>query len=710
MELLWQALRQVVFILDQVAYGLIPSAYELIFYMANINLFNNDILSALINRVYLLLGIFMLFKVAFSLLQYMIDPNTFNDKAKGFGKLITNTLVAMILLVMTPFIFEKAYDIQGDILLSNIIPRLILGDTSYNDYTGDDGEINTDAVTEKQAEIHSMGVDVQFTLFSAFYTLNTDNNADGYTACRPTSEAPLKNVIGSSDMLNDSECWGAVQGDLTNELHRNGGTVRGMFKYSRSAAADAGESEEELATKCSDDICDERNFSNFGALLWWIKAGGNSPFTITYIPIISAIVGGYLLLLLITFVIDIAARVFKLLFLQAIAPIAIISYMDPNESVGSGKFHNWLVECGKTYGSLFLRLAVIYAAIQLVRVILSSVFGATADGSSIYYNGISPTGALNIFVYIFLILGVFTFAKKLPQMIESIFGIKLSGEMSLNPFKSIRENIGATALIGGAVGLGAGGLAAAREGFQESGGGLRGIGHGLRSGILGGISGAVGGARNGFMNNGQTGYVGRAARQGGRVAWNMNNRHTTSLRSRLETGMAGVTGAPLPSYVDEQNSAVYKRFEENADAIRKNMEEQRDRDATVRAAQAALTFAENNGTDTDIIAAQARLRAARDNWENNVFRGHEANFLNDDSMARWAENERINREHRSLAGFNGANHLSFEDMTNASLTNSRRQAVQQARAELEHSNAFEDNQRAGRNFERHSHREWQAHR
>ena len=154
------------------------------------------------------------------------------------------------------------------------------------------------------------------------------------------------------------------------------------------------------------------------------------------IPIISCIVGGYLLLLLVTFAIDIAARVFKLMFLQMVAPIAIISHIDPKESASNGRLHNWAVECGKTYVSLFLRLAVIYLAVQLIRLLTSVVFTAMTDSGSLYYNGLAPEGTLNIFVYILLILGIFTFAKKLPQMIESIFNIKLSGELNLNPFKN----------------------------------------------------------------------------------------------------------------------------------------------------------------------------------------------------------------------------------------------------------------------------------
>lgn len=462
MELIGRALKQVLFVLDQVTYGLIPSAYELIFYLSNVNLFNNEVLLAVINRVYLLLGIYMLFKVAFSMIRFLIDPNAFSDKSKGFGKLITNSLIAVVLLVMTPFIFEKAYELQSDIILSNAIPRLILGDTEYKDYTSSYNKDNKlsdkdlEQIKTQQSTIHSMGVDVQFAMFSAFYNLNVTDNVNGFQqSCAPTKDHPISNVLGSSDMI-ESGCWNVVQKPLTEELHSQGGTLTEIFKYKAQEAKISGE-------KCPDGICDERDFAGFSKLLWWAKAGGNSPSTINYTPIISAIAGGYLLLLLITFAIDIAIRVFKLLFLQTIAPIAIISYMDPSESTSNGKFHNWLVECGKTFASLFLRLAVIYLAILLVKIVTSSIFAAVDDSNSIYYNGVRPTDTMNMFVYVFLILGIFTFAKKVPQMVESIFGIKMSGELTLNPFKNPIISGAATAGLAGASAVAANALGAQKR-------------------------------------------------------------------------------------------------------------------------------------------------------------------------------------------------------------------------------------------------------
>ena len=132
--------RSLMFFLDNVVYGLIPIIYKLFIYLSEIDLFTgNTQITNLIKHIYVLLGIFMLFKISFSLFQYIVDPNSFRDSSKGMGKLITNVLVALVLLVSVPSIFSFAMEIQTVLVQSNAIGRLILGDasvTSSNDVAG----------------------------------------------------------------------------------------------------------------------------------------------------------------------------------------------------------------------------------------------------------------------------------------------------------------------------------------------------------------------------------------------------------------------------------------------------------------------------------------------------------------------------------------------------------------------------------------------
>lgn len=433
MEILQNLFRTLMFFLDNIVYGLIPEIYKIFIYLSELNLFGGESnpLKDLINHIYVLLGIFMLFKVSFSLLQYLVDPNAFRDSSKGMGKLVTNVLVALVLLVSVPAIFSAATELQKRIIHSNAIGQLILG-TNATNYTGsvsDDGRIKTDGV-------ETMAKDLQFMLFGAFYNLNI--NLSTFSACQGTS-----GVFGSTDMAV-GDCLNVVQENFPPDANANGVSLYSFFKYSGSGE------------KCDvNGVCDERNFGHFGNLLWW-KIDGE--YVINYLPFVSTAAGIYVVFLLISFSIDIAVRSIKLCFLQIVAPIAIVSYIDPKESISNGKLHNWAKECASTYFSLFLRLATIFLVMLLVSSITSTVL---AGGEGSIKSQIDDTG-YSIWIYLFLVIGAFMFAKQLPKIIENIFGLKGTGDLSLNPFKSIGEVLTTPAIAAGgaAIGGAVGGMAA----------------------------------------------------------------------------------------------------------------------------------------------------------------------------------------------------------------------------------------------------------
>ena len=449
MDIIQNLFRTLMFFIDKIIYGLIPEIYKIFVYLSELNLYSSDEanpLYKLISHIYVLLGIFMLFKVSFSFLQYMVDPNSFRDSSKGIGKLVTNVLVALVLLVSVPFIFSFAVELQTKIVQSNAIGTLILGtsaaDTSVNDINGEEIKLNT-------VEIGKMARDLQFMMYGPFYSLNlndkmvgTADNPGPFYECRGTS-----GVFGSLDVAsaNDGKCLETLDTKISeyDDAASNGVNLYSFFKYSDE--------------NCPDGVCDARDFGDFDKLLWW-KIDGE--YVINYLPFISTAAGIYVVLLLVSFCVDIAVRTIKLCFLQMVAPIAIVSYIDPKESISNGKLHNWIKECATTYFSLFLRLATLFLVMLLISVISSSVL---ADGG--YISGqVNDTG-YSIWIYLFLVIGSFMFAQKVPGMIESIFGIKSSGDLNLNPFKTYNNardsGFGVAAgLTGGLVGGFAGGAAA----------------------------------------------------------------------------------------------------------------------------------------------------------------------------------------------------------------------------------------------------------
>lgn len=439
------AVLGIMFLIDNIVYSFIPILYRLLLYLANIDLVTGNIpVQALIQRIYILIGVFMLFKLSFSVMNYIVNPDAFSDKSKGFSNLVKRVLIAIVLLVGIPWFFREAYEIQGKILTSSILPRLVLGEAMADDYSSLEKTMETSAT------------DVQFMLFGPFFSLNYKSDSGDLVDCTPSPDNPTSNVLGTNDMASNEKCMNTVAGlmDDDSDVSASGVTLRDFFRYEENG------------------IQDNRKFDSFGGLISWTLSNGNRA--IKYYPIVSTLCGGYLVFLLLSFCIDVAARIIKMFFLQILSPIAVISSVDPTTNGDSLK--EWAKECVKVWASLFLRLLVIFLIIQLVRIVSNTIYS-----KSIFENN---GGDVNMWIYVFLILGIFQAAKSIPDLIEKATGIKMSGELQLNPFKALSENVG----VGlGLAGVGIGTTAIAAGATNTLAGAIEG------KGILGTARSAVGG-------------------------------------------------------------------------------------------------------------------------------------------------------------------------------------------------------------------------
>ncbi len=71
-------------------------------------------------RLYVVLAVFMIFKLAFSLIQYLVNPDQVNDKQAGMGKMVSRTATAFIMLIGVPIIFTNLCSAQ------KALPQIIL--------------------------------------------------------------------------------------------------------------------------------------------------------------------------------------------------------------------------------------------------------------------------------------------------------------------------------------------------------------------------------------------------------------------------------------------------------------------------------------------------------------------------------------------------------------------------------------------------------
>ena len=135
--------RSFFILIDKVVFNLIDTAYNLIFSVSGATL-NSDVVEKIIKNLYIIIGIFAFFRIAVILINSIIDPEKLNEKGKGLGSILIRTVIMLVLLVFTPFLFDMAYELQGDIIgraddpdSGHIIERLILGESAVGDSSSD---------------------------------------------------------------------------------------------------------------------------------------------------------------------------------------------------------------------------------------------------------------------------------------------------------------------------------------------------------------------------------------------------------------------------------------------------------------------------------------------------------------------------------------------------------------------------------------------
>ena len=122
-DIFWDWIRSFLSWIDVVFYGAITWFFQTLFIIANFQL---DVFYEDIQRnVYVILGIFMLFKLLFSFLSYLVNPDKMNDKEQGMGKLISRIIVVFVMLLALPTAFDVLTELQNRLL--PVVPRIITG-------------------------------------------------------------------------------------------------------------------------------------------------------------------------------------------------------------------------------------------------------------------------------------------------------------------------------------------------------------------------------------------------------------------------------------------------------------------------------------------------------------------------------------------------------------------------------------------------------
>lgn len=172
--------------------------------------------------------------------------------------------------------------------------------------------------------------------------------------------------------------------------------------------------------------------------------GDNNSYKYDYMPLIGFVVAIVMTLILLGYCVDIAVRVFKLIILQLIAPIPIISYVDPKASK-DGAFNKWIKMVISVWADLFIKLGIIYFIMLVISELFTS--GAIQNLTTNLFGESYFRGGL---VTLALIVGLLFFAKDAPKFICDAIGIKMGENGKL--FGGLGKVMSAGAIAAGTVG------------------------------------------------------------------------------------------------------------------------------------------------------------------------------------------------------------------------------------------------------------------
>ena len=359
----WDLVRKLFAWLDLVIYTVFGWCMDLMFKVVEVTGTNdfNEFLEGIHDRIYIILSLYMLFKVTISILTYIVNPDMLSDKAQGAGKLVMRIILSLVMLIAFPKVFDELAKLQTDIIENGTIQRVLLGTKPV-----DPNNIGMTTIADKMS----------LTMYNGVFIKENDQPV---TSITNVNTITFKELV---EHVNDR-----VPGDPDN------------YKYE-------------------------------------------------YVPVIGLAVGIFATLIMLSICIDVAARVFKLLILEMIAPIPIISYIDPKSSK-DGAFSKWSKMLISTWAEIFIKLFIVYFMLKIAQDLTSGELFPHTDPK----------------VTLVLILGLLFFAKELPKFICDSLGIKEPG----NLFKDIGKVMGAGALFGGTLGSIVGMTANSFQGDTDAG-------------------------------------------------------------------------------------------------------------------------------------------------------------------------------------------------------------------------------------------------
>lgn len=444
--------------LDTIIYYLITGAYRIFISLAGAELLTGDAYEMIAQKIYIVIGVAMLFVLAYAILKGIIDPDKMGKEGAGGPKMLKSVVIAVLGLALTPVFFNLLYQAQGIIINHNLIGNIFSGisisseeskTTSPVSETITNGEnsitVNIDSVN-KDEQLNKMGgAMVSTTIWSAFFHPSyVDPNTNDYNA----NMVVANKVNGIVNMIGGGACGvaaavlipvgfplsllaagaaGSFCSTQLNNIQEAAGVVNNRYVTLAEAYA---------MTSSGENFAVYSSFiDNVGSEIDECKEGQKTQCgSVEYSFFVSTVVGVFVLYCFASFSIDMGKRAGMLAFYQLIAPVPLIMQIIPKYKDSLKKY---MQSVFSTFMNVFVCIFVVYMVVYLA----GHVTEMFTDKDLFPYLG----AGWKAIALVFLIIGLIIFAKAVPKMISDTFGIK-EGSLKLGIGEKLKQGEVYTAL------------------------------------------------------------------------------------------------------------------------------------------------------------------------------------------------------------------------------------------------------------------------
>ena len=119
-------LRTIGFDIDTLLVSFIGRIYEYFMQVLTGTMFNEKVISELLQNVYVFVGVIMFFRLMMLVIKYLINPDLVSDAKAGVNSLVQRVIIGLAGILFIPTLFDFAMQLQAHIMQDNIIQQIVV--------------------------------------------------------------------------------------------------------------------------------------------------------------------------------------------------------------------------------------------------------------------------------------------------------------------------------------------------------------------------------------------------------------------------------------------------------------------------------------------------------------------------------------------------------------------------------------------------------